>query len=73
MFVAIDRTSKFAFVKLHEKAATRIVADVLFALIQAVPYNIHAVLNDNGTRFTDSGGRADLQGGCFRVRLRPRR
>lgn len=35
MLVAIDRTSKFAFVELHEKATTRIAADFLFALIKA--------------------------------------
>lgn len=56
MFVAIDRTTKFAFVELHEKATTRIAADFLFALIQAVPYKIHTVLTDNGTHFTDPGG-----------------
>jgi hypothetical protein len=36
--VAIDRTSKFAFVELHEKATTRVAADFLRALIKAVPY-----------------------------------
>jgi transposase InsO family protein len=56
MFVAIDRTSKFAFVELHEKATTRIAADFLLALIKAVPYKIHTVLTDNGTHFTDPGG-----------------
>ena len=56
MFVAIDRTSKFAFVDLHEKATTRIAADFLFALIKAVPYKIHTVLTDNGTHFTDPHG-----------------
>jgi hypothetical protein len=45
MFVAIDRTSKFAFVELHEKATTRIAADFLFALI------------NNGTHFTDPRAR----------------
>src|ERR671917_382439 len=38
LFVAIDRTSKFAFVELHEKATTRVAADFLAALIKAVPY-----------------------------------
>jgi len=31
MFVVIDRTSKFAFVELHERATTRIADDFLFA------------------------------------------
>ena len=56
LFVAIDRTSKFAFVELHEKATTRIAAEFLIALTKAVPYKIHTVLTDNGTHFTDPGG-----------------
>lgn len=47
MFVAIDRTSKFAFVELHEKASTAISRDFLLRLIAAVPYKIHTVLTDN--------------------------
>ena len=58
LFVAIDRTSKFAFTQLHEKATTRIAADFLRALIQAVPYTIHTVLTDNGTHFTTPGNKA---------------
>ena len=53
LFVAIDRTSKFAFAQLHEKATRRIAADFLRALVAAVPYTIHTVLTDNGTQFTD--------------------
>jgi len=53
LLVAIDRTSKFAFVELHEKAATRIAGDFLRHLIAAVPYKVHTVLTDNGIHFTD--------------------
>ncbi len=53
LLVAIDRTSKFAFVELHEKATTRITADFLRHLIAAVPYTVHTVLTDNGIHFTD--------------------
>jgi hypothetical protein len=53
LLVAIDRTSKFAFVEL--KATTRVAADFLRALIQAVPYKIHTVLTDNGIHFTTPG------------------
>ena len=53
LFVAIDRTSKFAFVELHEKATTATRSDFLRDLIEAVPYKIHTVLTDNGTQFTD--------------------
>ena len=56
LFVAIDRTSKFAFTELHAKATTRVAADFLRALIQAVPYKVHTVLTDNGIHFTDPGG-----------------
>ncbi len=37
LLVAIDRTSKFAFVQLHEKATRRIAGDFLRALAAAVP------------------------------------
>src|SRR5450631_4339781 len=53
LFVAIDRTSKFAFVQLHRKATTRVAGDFLRALIKAVPYKVHTVLTDNGIHFTD--------------------
>jgi transposase InsO family protein len=53
LFVAIDRTSKFAFVELHEKATRRVAADFLRHLIAAIPYKIHTVLTDNGTHFTE--------------------
>ena len=53
LFVAIDRTTKFAFVQLHEKATTRVAGDFLRALIKAVPYRIHTILTDNGIQFTD--------------------
>ena len=56
LFVAIDRTSKFAFTQLHEKATRRVAADFLRALLKAVPYKIHTILTDNGTHFTDPGG-----------------
>lgn len=47
MFVAIDRTSKFAFVELHENCRTATSRDFLLRLIEAVPYKIHTVLTDN--------------------------
>jgi len=51
LFVAIDRTSKFVFVQLVEKA-TRVTASAfLSALVAAVPYKIHTVLTDNGIQF----------------------
>lgn len=47
LFVAIDRTSKFAYAELHERA-TRLIA--------AVPYKIHTLLTDNGIQFAKRGG-----------------
>lgn len=51
MFVAIDRTSKFAFAQLVEKANRVTASAFLVALIKAVPYKIHTVLTDNGIQF----------------------
>ena len=56
MFVAIDRTSKFAFVELHENSKTATSRDFLLRLMEAVPYRIHTVLTDNGIQFTTPGG-----------------
>ena len=56
LLVAIDRTTKFAFVELHEKATRRVARDFLRALAAAVPYTIHTVLTGNGTHFTDPSG-----------------
>ena len=55
LLVAIDRTTKFAFVELHEKATRRVAGDFLRHLIEAVPYTVHTVLTDNGTHFTAPG------------------
>jgi transposase InsO family protein len=55
LFVAIDRTSKFAFTRLVERATRREAADFLQELIETIPYKIHTVLTDNGTHFTTPG------------------
>ncbi|WP_091951833.1 IS481 family transposase [Methylorubrum salsuginis] len=52
LFVAIDRTSKFAFVRLVESAGKMEAAQFLRDLAAAVPYRIHIVLTDNGIQFT---------------------
>src|SRR5246127_5420905 len=51
LFVAIDRTSKFAFVRLVNTANRVTASDFLTALIAAVPYKLHTVLTDNGIQF----------------------
>ena len=51
LFVAIDRTSKFAFAQLVEKANRVTASAFLVALIKATPHKIHTVLTDNGIQF----------------------
>jgi transposase InsO family protein len=53
LFVAIDRTSKFAFVQLHQRATKMIASAFLSDLIKALPYAIHTILTDNGIQFTN--------------------
>src|SRR5918993_4247403 len=52
LFVAIDRTSKFAFARLVDSAGKMEAAQFLRDLIEAVPYRVHTVLTDNGIQFT---------------------
>ncbi|MCA1565964.1 MAG: IS481 family transposase [Acidobacteria bacterium] len=53
LFVAIDRTSKFAYAELHPDQTRDTAYQFLRRLIAAVPYRIHTVLTDNGIRFTN--------------------
>ena len=53
LYVAIDRTSKFAYAELHKSQTKRIAADFLRNLFKAVPYKIHKILTDNGIPFTN--------------------
>jgi transposase InsO family protein len=53
LFVAIDRTSKFAFVRLEKRAGKMEAAQFLRDLLQALPYRIHTVLTDTGIQFTN--------------------
>lgn len=53
LFIAIDRTSKFAFAQVMERATTKTASTFLDALVEAVPYHIHTVLTDNGIQFAD--------------------
>lgn len=51
LFVAIDRTSKFAVTQIVEKADRRTAWEFLEHLLEAVPYRIHTILTDNGIQF----------------------
>ena len=53
LFVAIDRTSKFAYVELHERQTKMIAAEFLCNLVAAVPYKLTHILTDNGIQFTN--------------------
>jgi transposase InsO family protein len=53
LFVAIDRTSKFAFARLSQAAGKAEAAQFLRDLLEAVPYRVHTVLTDNGIQFTN--------------------
>ena len=53
LFVAIDRTSKFAYAELQPEMTKMVAAQFLRNLIEAVPYKIHTVLTDNGIQFTN--------------------
>ena len=56
LYVDIDRTSKFAFARLHAKADRSTAVAFLEALLEAVPYNLHTILTDNGIPFADLHG-----------------
>jgi IS30 family transposase len=53
LFVAIDRSSKYAYAELHTEATKMVAAQFLRNLMAAVPYKIHTVLTDNGIQFTN--------------------
>jgi transposase-like protein len=53
LFVAIDRTSKFADAELHTEAIKTVAAPFLRNLIAIVPDKRHTVLTDNGIQFTN--------------------
>ncbi|MCW5712833.1 DDE-type integrase/transposase/recombinase, partial [Shinella sp.] len=53
LFVAIDRTSKFAFARLVARATGAAARLFLDELVAIVPYRIHTTLTDNGIQFAD--------------------
>ena len=69
LFVAIDRTSKFAFVRLEEQATVEAAAAFLQALLSAVPYKMHTVLTDNGIQFCDLPSRRNGPTARLRVHM----
>jgi transposase InsO family protein len=70
LFVAADRTSKFAVAQLVNKANTQTACAFLEALVAAAPYRVEIVLTHNGIQFADlpknrSGPTAKLRGHPF--------
>jgi transposase InsO family protein len=70
LFVAVDRTSKYAFARLVKKANGAAARAFLDELVAAVPYEIHTVLTDNGIQFADlpknrDGPTARMRGHLF--------
>ncbi|OSQ51355.1 IS481 family transposase [Marivita geojedonensis] len=53
LYVAIDRTSKFAVAQLVEKADRKTAWEFLEMLLKVVPYRIHTILTDNGIQFAE--------------------
>jgi transposase InsO family protein len=51
LFVAMDRTSKYAFARLMQKVTVATARAFLNDLVKALPYKIHTVLTDNGIQF----------------------
>ena len=53
LFVAIDRTIKFAVAQLVDKANRKPAWEFLEAVLEAVPCKIHTILTDNGIQFCE--------------------
>lgn len=54
MFVAIDRTSKIAYVEGHEKSTLDVAVQCLETSVEKAPYTIRMILTDNGSQFTNT-------------------
>ena len=59
LFVAIDRTSKFAVAQLVRKANRKAAWEFLEHLLESVPYKIHTILTDNGIQFAEQSRNRD--------------
>lgn len=63
LFVGIVRTSKFAVTQLVEKADRKTAWEFLQQMLEAVPYQVHTILTDNGIQFAEQP-RPPIQGRC---------
>ena len=53
LFVATDRTSKFAVAQLVDTANRKTAWEFPETVLEAVPYKVHTILTDNGIRFCE--------------------
>ena len=53
LLVDIDRTAKFAVAQLVETADRRTAREFLQHILEAVPYQVHTILTDNGIQFAE--------------------
>ena len=53
LFAGIDRTAKFAVTILVETADRRTAWEFLQHMLEAVPYQVHTILTDNGIQFAE--------------------
>ncbi len=68
LFVAIDRTSKFAVAQRVEKANRKTARKFLEHLLEVVPYKIPTNLTDNGIKFAERpGNRSSIT--CSKMRF----
>ena len=52
VFCAIERTTKWAYIEIHERKTKEASEAFLSNLIKACPFKIHTILTDNGSEFT---------------------
>jgi hypothetical protein len=71
LFVAIDRTSKFAHVELHAQSDRTVAAAFLRSVIKATPYKIHTILTDNGAQFCHPPRYRNGHGPIYHSHVRP--
>jgi hypothetical protein len=53
LFAGIDRTAKFAVAQLVATADRKTAWEFLQHMLEAVPYQVHTVLTDNGIQFAE--------------------
>lgn len=63
LFVGIDRTSKFAVTQLVEKADRKTAWEFRRQMLEAVPYQLHTILTDNGVHFAEQPRQTDRPNG----------